>query len=114
LPPTGLPQEKIIETKAAGFCDKGQVSGVVKARQGTFKFCYEKELQLYPNLAGGVTVRFTISEAGAVANAAIASSSIASKKVEECVLDTVKKLKFPPPEGGVCVVNWPFKFTPTK
>ena len=93
-----------------GFCSKSDIRKVVTRRSGSFRFCYEKELQLQPDLAGKVTVRFTIGRDGTVPKAKIASSTIRQRKVEQCVLKVFRGMRFTKPEGGICVVNWPLTF----
>ena len=95
------------EKTPAGYCDRGNIGKVVKRRAGSFRFCYEKELQLHPELKGGITVRFTIGLGGGVTSAAIAKSSLGNRRVEACVLSKFKGMRFAKPDGGVCVVNWP-------
>jgi len=35
-----------------------------------------------------------------------------NRTVEACVIRQVSQLKFPKPDGGVCVIRWPFRFQP--
>jgi len=42
----------------------------------------------------------------------VVSSSLGNAAVEQCVLQTIRRMKFEKPEGGVCVVQWPFVFNP--
>ena len=99
------------EEPKAGFCDQGEIKRVITGRMGSFKFCYERKLQLTPELTGKVAVRFTIGADGGV-TAASSSGSMPDQSVHECVVKAIKALKFKAPDGGVCTVNYPFMFQP--
>jgi TonB family protein len=87
-----------------------QVDKVVKRAAGFFKRCYQKELDKEPGLAGTVTVRFTIDDAGRVTDTSIAKSTIGNASVEGCVKRQVQKLRFPASDGGA-KVSYPFAFS---
>jgi hypothetical protein len=95
-----------------GYCKKSDIAKVMKRRAGSFRFCYQRRLQMHPGLKGRVSARFTIGEDGKVVSAKIVKSDIPDRKVPVCVAKNIKKLRFPRPQGGQCVVNWPFNFQP--
>jgi hypothetical protein len=103
---------KVKESRPMGFCAKGNIAKVVKARMGAIKFCYEKELQTYPDLQGKVTMKWTIEEDGSISSVGVASDTLKNKRVIQCMRHTVKKLRFDKPQGGTCVIRWPFVFNP--
>ena len=103
---------KVQESRPLGFCAKGNISKVVKARMGAIKFCYEKELQTYPDLQGKVTMKWTIEEDGSISSVGVDSDTLKNKRVIKCMRHTVKKLRFDKPQGGICVIRWPFVFQP--
>jgi hypothetical protein len=105
------PPKEPVATGPPGFCSKTNIEKVVTSRAGSFRFCYEAELQLNPTLSGRLTVQFTISRDGTVPTATILDSTIRNRKVEQCVLKTFHGMRFDKPTGGVCVVKWPLKFT---
>ncbi len=97
----------------AGFCDKRDIAANMRKRKAAFRFCYERELRLKRDLAGRVVVSFTIGLDGKLRGAPrVASSSLKDAAVHKCLLKNVAKLRFKPPQGGVCQVRWPFKFHP--
>jgi hypothetical protein len=121
---TDEPVKKVVEKKPKpkpepkpeapklGFCNKAGIKRVIRARTGSFKFCYERRLQLNNTLAGRVVGRLTIGGSGQVLSVST-SGSMPDKKVHECVKKQFKKLKFDKPEnGGKCVVSYPFTFKP--
>jgi TonB family protein len=105
-----VPEKKKAAGKM-GELDQGQIKKVIKKDLGRIKYCYERELAPSPTLSGKVVVKFTIGTSGKVTKASIASSSLGNKKVESCVVNIVKKMKFPKPKGGKVVVSYPFIFT---
>lgn len=74
--------------------------------------CYEAQLQLNPKLRGKVTIRWTINLQGRVEGLSVVRSSLGNTAVERCVLRVLRHARFEKPEGGVCVVQWPFVFAP--
>lgn len=93
-----------------GFCKTGDIQRVVQARAAGIKFCYESELQRDPSLAGKVVLNWIINPEGAVSRVYVVSSSLNSRKVEDCMLRQVRRWTFTKPEGGQCSVNFPFVF----
>ena len=83
----------------------------MKAKKGKFKFCYERQLQMYPDLRGKVTVQFEIPAGQKKVNKVrIANSELKNEKVHGCLKKAIRKLNFTPPDGGACAVSWPFVF----
>ncbi|MCB9728693.1 MAG: AgmX/PglI C-terminal domain-containing protein [Deltaproteobacteria bacterium] len=98
---------------AAGFCDKRAIQNGMAVRKGSFRFCYERELRTSPALQGRVEMRFVIGLDGKVSGEPkITGSTLKNPAVESCLVDSVKKATFAAPDGGVCTVNWPFRFEP--
>ena len=59
------------------FCDKGDIRVAMNRNKGSFRFCYQRELQTSPDLQGRVVLRFTIGTDGRPKGPSIASSSLA-------------------------------------
>ena len=105
-----LGREALVE----GGLDRDLIADVINRHMGQFRFCYEQGLQSTPGLAGRVAVRFTIGSNGQVKTAGIDNTTMNSSLVESCVVNRMKSLKFPLPEGGVDVkVSYPFMFRRT-
>ncbi|MBI3183828.1 MAG: TonB family protein [Myxococcales bacterium] len=99
-------------TRVIGGLPREVISRVVRRHQSEIKFCYESELARLPDLAGKVAVRFVIDPAGEVSEAQVAESSLANANVEACMLESVRRWRFPEPEGGGVVevsFRWVFK-----
>lgn len=93
-----------------GGLTKEQVARVVRAHSNAIKFCYEKELQRKPTLAGKIEVYWTIQPDGSVDKSKIASSSMEDAAVEGCVARQVKQWVFPKSDGRTVVQSYPFLF----
>lgn len=92
------------------YCNQADIRSQMLKRAGSFRFCYERELQLSKDLEGRVAMGFVIALDGSVKNVRTASNGLGNDKVPECIAREIGKLKFKPPEGGECVVQWPFVF----
>ncbi|MFT3709246.1 MAG: AgmX/PglI C-terminal domain-containing protein [Archangium sp.] len=91
--------------------DRDLVLKVVKRHQNQIRFCYESELNKTPDLAGKVTIAWTIDGTGAVSIAQVAESGLRNETVENCILQRVKAWKFPEPQGGQEVsITFPWVF----
>ena len=99
--------------KIAGSCKKGGVARVVRRRVNSIRACYEQRLQVNPKLAGKVTARWTIAVTGRVQNAATTANTLKDGAVRGCILRVIRRMTFPKPPSGVCVVEWPFSFKPS-
>lgn len=95
-----------------GSLDKELIRQVIRRNIGQIKYCYEKELQIKPRLAGKLAVRFIISPSGDVTSANVAEgSTLTDRAVGQCVTVRVRSWKFPSPKGGGSViVTYPFVF----
>ncbi len=99
------------KTTVIGGLDKDVIMKVIKRHQNEIKFCYEQELQKNPALAGKVAVAWTIDPSGGVSEANVSESSISNANVEGCIVQRIRRWKFPEPQGGGVVnVTFPWIF----
>lgn len=96
---------------SAEFCNQADIKAQMNKKAGSFRFCYERELQLEKDLAGRLVMQFVIGLQGQVKSVRIASSELKNAKVGECIKKEIGKIQFKAPDGGECVVQYPFKFT---
>jgi TonB family protein len=95
-----------------GGLDKDTIFKVVRRHQSEIKFCYERALASDQKLAGKVTVAWTIDPTGAVSEANLAESTLDNANVEACVLERIRRWRFPEPMGGgVVAVSFPWVFS---
>lgn len=96
-----------------GAIQPSVIDQVVKRHLASIRYCYQRELQKQPTLAGKLSVKFTIAADGSVSSATAASTTLGSPAVEACVAGRFLKMEFPPLKGGgVAVVRYPFWFSP--
>ena len=112
LSKTSEPEPDAPAPSGDAFCDKKDIKVAMNRAKGSFRFCYQRELQNNPELSGRVVLRFTIGTDGRPKGPAIASSTLKNKEAHACLLKTVTRMTFKPPKGGVCPVRWPFTFKP--
>ena len=93
-----------------GFLSREQIERVVRRHSRGFRYCYERELQNDPELAGRVSVNWTIGLDGRVESASISENSMGDRNVESCILREVRRMRFDEPDGGMVVVTYPFTF----
>jgi hypothetical protein len=97
--------------KVGDFCDKANIRRVVRARQKAIQFCFEKELQSNPKLKGKIIASWNVDLGGKVMKPRTASSTMKNSKVEGCINRVIKRMRFKPPNGGICVIQYPFVFS---
>ncbi len=104
-------QPRLSSVKGTGELSKDEIQRVINAHVGEIQYCYEKQLRGNSGLAGRVVLEWTVTPAGAVSVVKVSTSSLSSSDATNCMMDRVKKWKFPKPRGngGVTVV-YPFVF----
>src|SRR5690606_1275984 len=93
------------------FCDAGNIRRVVGGRANAIRYCFEKELQTNPSLSGQIVAQWRITLDGSVQGASIASSTMNNREVEGCIMRVIERMRFEKPDGGICVINYPFVFS---
>jgi len=93
-----------------GGLSKEQILKVVQSHAAAIQFCYEKELQRFPHLAGKVVIDWKVNLDGRVEANKIGSSSLGNPSAESCMSRQVKNWQFPKPNGVICNVSFPFFF----
>lgn len=94
-----------------GSLDKSLIADVITRNRLPIRYCYQRELQKRPSLAGTVRMRFTVAADGSVSTAAVGESTLGSPEVEDCLVHLVQRMQFSPvPGGGVVSVTYPFTF----
>ncbi|MBN1155620.1 energy transducer TonB [candidate division KSB1 bacterium] len=96
--------------EALGYRSEQSVMSVVNMRMGRITWLYEKYLKLQTNLAGKVTVEFTIAANGFVTSVSILESTINHPQLERDIMDLIKRLKFDPIPSGSATFVFPFHF----
>jgi len=100
-------------SKTSGFCKKRDIARVVRKRSHSLRSCYERYRRKFPKARGKISARWTVGLRGKVSKVAIVKNTVAPA-VGKCVGKVIMRMRFARPEGGKCVVQWPFKFAPPK
>ena len=94
-----------------GSLSKELIRKVILAHHAQIRYCYENELQRYPDLHGKVSTTFVINARGLVRKSEVVQSTLGNAEVERCIAAKIRTWKFPEPKGGGIVeVNYPFIF----
>lgn len=94
-----------------GSLDREIIRRIIRRHINEVKFCYESELTKKANLAGRISVQFTISATGQVITSVLQSSTMGNVRVESCVTQAIRRWEFPAPTGGgLVIVSYPFNF----
>ena len=92
--------------------DPSLIAKVMNKHLNQFRYCYQTQLRIFPNLYGKIAVQFVIEGNGRVSSSRAMSNTMRNVAVEDCVIRTVKRLMFPPIKGGgIARVTYPFLFT---
>src|SRR5581483_1802546 len=92
-----------------------QVLDTVRAHVADIKGCYDAALKTKNDLAGTVSVQFTVGPTGQVAETKLHESSAKHPALETCIVGKTKTWMFPKPTGaGNFVFNYPFVLTVPK
>jgi len=92
-----------------GSLDKEPIRRVIRRHLNEVRYCYQRELQTKPGLAGRVVLQFTIGAEGQVVASAVQQSSLGNAAAEQCIASAVRRWTFPrPPGGGIVIVTYPF------
>jgi TonB family protein len=100
------------QANVRGSLDKEIIRRIIRRHINEVKYCYERELVKKANLAGRVSIQFTIAATGQVIASVLQSSTMGNIRVENCVVQAVRRWEFPKPRGGgIVIVSYPFNFT---
>ncbi len=79
-----------------------EVIRVVQSHTRALQHCYKQELRYDPSVFGKIVVRFTLDTDGNVKDASMISSTLNSPRMEECILNRIKRWRnFPPCDPAV-------------
>ncbi len=100
------------QANVRGSLDKEIIRRIIRRHINEVKYCYETELTKKATLAGRIAVQFTIAATGQVIASVLQSSTMGNVRVENCVVQAVRRWEFPKPMGGgIVIVSYPFNFT---
>jgi hypothetical protein len=95
---------------AEGGLTREQINRVVRAHKAALEYCYTKELQRSPTLAGRVDLFWVIRTNGSVDRTKIADTTLGNRAVEGCLERQIKNWQFPRSDAETIVQKYPFFF----
>ena len=105
--PQVIPGKPIV----SGSLDMETIRRIIRQHQAEYKYCYEKQLNVKRDLAGKISVKFTISGNGSVIAAMVVETTMGDRETETCLVDKIRRWVFPEPKGGgIVIVTYPFVF----
>ena len=106
----GVRREQVPRVIVHGNIDRKAMNRTLSMAARGVKRCHERVLKNNPRLLGHVSVRMTINGKGRVATARITRATIVNRGAQACVLATMRRLRFPPPNSRLVTVTVPFFF----
>jgi hypothetical protein len=88
------------------------MAGALHAKAGQARSCYEHALRQNSMLAGRMSFKLTINQAGQVCSSNVLSSELGDPSVANCVLQMLKSGTFPAPSKGCVEAVVPLNFQP--
>jgi TonB family protein len=107
------PRVFMSRASVSGGLDAATIRRVIRRHLSEIKYCYMSiGLPSNPQLAGMVKVSFTITSSGSVGRVSISQSTLNHGGTEACIKRSVRRWRFPKPEGSMPFVTYPFHFKP--
>jgi hypothetical protein len=94
---------RLEEVKVRGPLSREIVRRLLHRNVNQVRYCYERERQRHPALAGKVTVGFSIKTDGTVAESAVKTSTVGNKELEGCIAAALRRWQFPKATAPVTV-----------
>jgi hypothetical protein len=95
--------------RIAGPLDPAVINRVVRSTLPVLRACYERAFASKPTMSPRITIAFSVELDGVVSTASVAG---AVPEMQPCVVDALRKLRFPRPRGGLAHVSYPISFEP--
>ena len=90
---------ELVKISATQGLLKEDVRKAVKQQIPSLEMCYRKALGRKPDIQGEATFQVVVDSKGRVTKVGLASGKLKDKTLEQCILQTIKELTFPKPEG---------------
>ncbi|MFQ5585098.1 MAG: TonB family protein, partial [Calditrichia bacterium] len=71
--------------------DAQSILAVINQNKTSVEYCYQRQLKLNPGLNGEIQLEIVIAPEGKVASVRILRSSLGDKKLESCILRTIRR-----------------------
>jgi hypothetical protein len=95
--------------KRKGSLRKEDIRRAINRNINAVRACFESAVVRNPDCERKIVVRFKINRRGRVASVEQVGQNRADREHTQCVLDAVRAMEFPAPEGdGYVIVTYPF------
>jgi TonB family protein len=98
------------DTPLVGSLSNAEIQKAINDNIQAFDACYTLGADKQGKLEGTVTIKATVGPLGTVKEATVVKSTMKNTKVDKCVADAFKKVKFPQPKGGAVIITYPMTF----
>lgn len=110
-----------VEEQRPAMSARGEIGGMNEEKvqaafqRASYKLrrCYEKGVQRIPYLGGEIRFKVRVTEEGTARWAFVKESTLGDRETEACMLDVLKKTKWPKPVGGEGLAENSFIFEPS-
>ena len=93
-----------------GEMDPSIIDRLIRNNLGYIKWCYEKQLNVNPDLEGKIVIDFIIGMDGLVKSSRVRNTTMHNQLVESCIARRIRTIRFPSPGAGIVQVFYPFLF----
>ncbi|MEL6181594.1 MAG: AgmX/PglI C-terminal domain-containing protein, partial [Myxococcota bacterium] len=101
--------------KPSGTIPRETVQEGIQTMKPAVKTCYEAMLKTFPEAEGVVKLQFNIVASDGVGHVDLESvmdtSTLVEQDLNDCLIEELRKVEFPAPEGGEVKVTYPFRFS---
>jgi TonB family protein len=110
--PQPAPQAATVDSsKLGGELTQNEIKAIVEKNGEYFNDCYTLGAGKSQQFVAKVTLKVTLGPTGNVNEAKVQNSTAKNAKVDQCVVDGFKKIKFPAPRAGATgVFTFPMEF----
>ncbi len=92
--------------------DIAAINDIVATHKTSIRMSYERYLKRAPDLAGKITIRFTIDASGGVSRVEIVENTTGNKELEDEIVRKIGMWRFEAINEGDVTVTYPFVFQP--
>jgi hypothetical protein len=90
--------------------DEVGIRRVLRSANPAFQACYKRALNTDPNIAGKLLLNVTVSPDGTLGTLATEENTLNNAVVQDCILQRVKRIKFPKCQGELRRERFPLFF----
>lgn len=108
MPVVADPPTRGVPDAGTGWLDRAVIAKAVKEQMPRIQGCAEEALvRGSEGPRSKLVVRFVIGVDGRVREAEVDGAQRSDGRYQACVLEAMRRVKTPPPDGGVVVVHYP-------